>query len=216
MSLDQFASSQLRDNWKELNLHQLDATMGQKWMQNELRKRFGIDGGYTNLDLRTETVNGKHPHVRADFTRTPFRNGAFSLILFDPPFLVDRRSISGHDYRMKTFSQYTRPVKLHQDYAGGYGWKGGGEAFGSWLSRADLRKQLYAAFTELRRILAPEGRIIFKWTDSDATLKYALSLKNGLQVDRIWKRRSKGGKHSVTYYVWMKKGVNESERARRI
>ncbi len=61
MSLDEFTSSlTLRDNWKELNLRQLDATMGQKWMQNELRKRFGIDGGYLlSHTLRSPLPSGQ-------------------------------------------------------------------------------------------------------------------------------------------------------------
>jgi tRNA G10 N-methylase Trm11 len=207
LSLDQFTSPQLRDNWKDLNLRQLDVTMGQKWMQKELRKRFGTDGGFTNLDIRGTTSNGHHPHVQADFANTPFRNAIFNVILFDPPFLVDRRSISGHDYRLKSFRHYSgKDEKYRPGYAGWKGAYGGGpRKYGAFLSRTDLRKQLYATFTELRRILAPEGRIIFKWTNSDQTLKWALSLKNGLEVDHIWNRRSKGGDIKTTYYVWLKK-----------
>jgi len=213
LNLDGFTGSFIvRDNWKELNIQQLDATMGQKWMQKELRKRFGIDGGFTNLDIRQTTSNGFHPHVRADFAHTPFRNDTFHRILFDPPFLVDRRSISGHDYRIKAFQQYTRPQGFHRDYsyAPGYaGWKGayggGPRKYGAFLTRSDLRKQLYMTFTELRRILHPEGRIIFKWTNSDQSLKWALSLKNGLETERIWSRPSRGGNIKTTYYIWLKK-----------
>jgi len=203
MSLDQFATErvQLRDNWKELNLRQLDVTMGQKGMQNELRKRFGVDGGYTNTDLRRTTSQGAHPHVQASFEHLPFLNAIFNVILFDPPFLVDRRSLSGHDYRRRFFQHYTVPVN-NSGHAPRIG-----EKYGLWISRNQLRKQLYRAFTELKRILAPDGRIIFKWTDSDASIKYALSLKNGLIVEKILTRNSGYRlKSSVTtYYVWLKK-----------
>ena len=210
MSLDTFTDLFLvRDNWKDLNLRQLDVTMGQKGMQAELRRRFGVDGGYTNSDLRRTTSNGYHPHILADFQKLPFRNAIFNVILFDPPFLTDRRSVSGHDYRLKQFAHY-RVTRNNSGYGPPLG-----EKYGLWVSKTQLRKSLYAAFTELKRILAPEGRIIFKWTNSDATLKYALSLKNGLVVERVWKRKSgyRTKARKTTYYVWMKKGVNESERA---
>jgi len=202
MSLDRFTEVSLRDNWKELNLRQLDVTMGQKGMQVELRRRFGVDGGYTNTDLRGTTSNGSHPHIRADFQKLPFRNAIFNVILFDPPFLVDRRSLSGHDYRVKQFAHYTVQINKsgHAPFIG--------EKYGLWVSRNQLRKQLFAAFTELQRILAPTGRIIFKWTNSDQSLKWALSLKNGLQVERIFKRKSgyRVKATRTTYYVWLRHG----------
>lgn len=202
MSLDQFTSVELRDNWKELNLRQLDVTMGQKGMQAELRRRFGVDGGYTNTDLRRTTLYGDHPHVQASFENLPFPNAIFNVILFDPPFLVDRRSISGHDYRRRYFKKYT--VQEKPGYAGTPG--NIGQKFGAWPTRPALRKQLFHSFTELKRILAPQGRIIFKWTNSDASLKWALSLKNGLAVERVYTRKSMGGKTKKTYYVWLRHG----------
>jgi len=212
LSLDRFTDSfVVKDNWKDLNLRQLDVTMGQKWMQKELRRRFGIDGGYMNTDLRTSSRFGHHPHVRADFTCLPFPDNWFKLILFDPPFLVSRNSISGHDYRACHFAQYTSNLslksafpKLHPNdkYTGKQLID-----FGAWPTRIMLRKMMFKAFTELRRVLAGDGRIIFKWTDSDQSLKWALSLKNGLETDRIWKRQSGGGKLQTTYYVWLKKPV---------
>jgi len=200
LSLDQFGSLVLRDNWKHLNLRQIDLTMGQKWMQKEIQKTFGINGGYTNLDLRRKTSNGCRPHVQADFMRTPFRDQAFDLILYDPPFLVDRRSISGRDYRIRHFSHYRAERKT-----GPQGYEG--QKFGYWTSSDGLSKSLHRAFTEIKRILSPTGFCIFKWADSDKTLKFALSRKNGLIVERIWKRKSRGGKHTTTYYVWLKKPV---------
>lgn len=202
MSLDRFTSSfVVRDNWRELNLHHLDVTMGQKGMQKELRKRFGIDGGYTNSDLRRTTLYGAHPHIQASFECLPFPDNTFTLILYDPPFLVDRRSISGHDYRRRYFKDYT--VQEKSGYAGTPG--NIGQKFGAWPTRPALRKQLFRSFTELKRILHPDGQIIFKWTDSDASLKWALSLKNGLEVERVFSRKSGGGKTKKTYYVWLKK-----------
>lgn len=205
MSLDHFPteSVQLRDNWKELNLRQLDVTMGQKGMQAELRRRFGVDGGYTNTDLRRTTSQGAHPHVQASFEHLPFLNAIFSVILFDPPFLVDRRSLSGHDYRRRFFQHYTVQINNsgHAPLIG--------EKYGLWISRNQLRKQIFAAFTELKRILAPDGRIIFKWTNSDQSLKWVLSLKNGLQTERVFKRKSGSRLKATrtTYYVWLKKPV---------
>jgi hypothetical protein len=204
LSLDRFTDSFIvRDNWKELNLRQLDVTMGQKGMQAELRRRFGVDGGYTNTDLRRTTSRGAHPHVQATFEHLPFKNDSFNVILFDPPFLIDRRSLSGHDYRCRYFQHYTVPIN-NSGHAAPIG-----EVYGLWVSRGQLRKQLYRAFTELKRILAPEGRIIFKWTDSDASIKYALSLKNGLMVEKTLTRHSgyRLKATATTYYVWLKKPV---------
>src|SRR5947199_141651 len=80
LSLDRFIITEpspgiLVDRWQELNLHQLDVTMGQKGMQAELQRRFGVDGGYTNTDLRRTTSNRSHPHILADFQKLPFRSG---------------------------------------------------------------------------------------------------------------------------------------------
>ena len=191
----------LVDRWQELNLRQLDVTMGQKGMQAELQRRFGVDGGYINTDLRRTTSNGSHPHILADFQKLPFRSGIFQRILFDPPFLVDHRSLSGHDYRARNFAHYTVPImKGEAAYIG--------RQYGLWVSRTHLRKELFAAFTELRRILAPTGQIIFKWTNSDQSLKWALSLKNGLEVERIFKRKSgyRPTAKCTTYYVWLRHG----------
>jgi len=209
LSLDRFIEAKpkqiagflVEDCWSELNLDQLDVTMGQKGVQRELQRRYGVNGGYTNTDLRRTTSNGAHPHIQADFQHLPFRSGHFKIILFDPPFLVDRRSLSGHDYRRRYFQHYTVQVNKSGHAASI------GENYGLWISREQLRKQLYAAFTELRRILHPNGRIIFKWTDSDATLKYALSLKNGLVVEKTMKRKSgyRLKASATTYYVWLRR-----------
>ena len=197
------------DPWQDLNLEQIDVTMGQKWMQKELQRRFGLNGGYLNTDLRMKTRMGDRPHARADFTNLPFRSDWFKLILFDPPFLVDRHSISGHDYRTSQFAHFTGApnpgVKLPKTVPNDQYHGKQLIDFGAWPTRTALRKHLFRAFTELRRVLAPDGRIIFKWTNSDTPLKFALSLKNGLEVERVWKRRSKGGNLKTTYYVWLSK-----------
>src|SRR3989442_247975 len=111
-------SLKLVDEWQELNLPALDATMGQKRMQKELRRRFGINGGYVNLDLRLKTSNGFRPHLQADFTKMPFKDSSFKIILFDPPFLIDNRPIPKDDYRGYHGSRrLERDLLVHQSLA---------------------------------------------------------------------------------------------------
>ena len=190
MSLDRFVvieprkfSGLVEDRWKALNLSQLDLTMGQKWMQKDIHRSFGVNGGYTNLAwTRTAKWRGKDlkgkPHVRGDFTRALFRSGAFKLILFDPPHL------SGPS---KLLLSRMNDAKSFVDAA--HTWR----VFGWFDNVGHMRKQLYLAFREISRLLTPGGVVIFKWSPRMKPLKWALNLRPGtLAVIEIKERKSRG------------------------
>src|SRR5437588_9007829 len=128
----------------------LDMTSGLRGMQNELHEWAGI-----NIDAsRFRRVD-----IRADFTKLPFKDGAFSKILFDPPHVLDQRN---------TLLGTVNPT-------GGLGpvlatWK-----YGSYRNVDQLRKALYAGSREAYRVLEDRGILIFKWSDAEKSFNWALS-----------------------------------------
>jgi len=204
MSLDRFVEKEpqrfaglTEDRWQSLNLTQLDLTMGQKWMQKDIHRAYGVNGGYTNLAwTRTAKWRGKDlkgkPHVRGDFTRSPFRSASFRLILFDPPHL------SGPS---KLLLSRMNDAKSFVDAA--HTWR----VFGWFDNIGHMRKQLYLAFREIERLLMTGGVVIFKWSPRMKPLKWTLRLvPRGLRVEKIIERKSRGAtKKWPTYHVWIKR-----------
>ena len=87
------------------------------------------------------------PTVVADFTRLPFRNETFDLIVFDPPHIV-------RDKPSKSF--------LRTKY---------GE-----LNSSDWDATIRTGFEECWRVLKSGGTLHFKWADSSRPLKEVLQL----------------------------------------
>lgn len=111
-------------------------------------------------DVRSETVTVTDRTHREDGTRTltvapdqemdfralPFRDGAFRLVVFDPPHLV--KAGEGSWLRAK----YGR------------------------LDPQTWRDDLHRGFAECFRVLEPEGVLIFKWAETQIPVREVLSL----------------------------------------
>jgi SAM-dependent methyltransferase len=87
------------------------------------------------------------PDEIQDFRNMPYEDGAFKLVVWDPPHIL-RRNASGK-YLTRVYGV------LHTDT-----WK------------EDLRK----GFSECWRVLAEDGVLIFKWAETDRKLKDILPL----------------------------------------
>jgi SAM-dependent methyltransferase len=94
---------------------------------------------YEVIQLTDRTVEVK-PDVVCDFRALPFCDGAFSLVVFDPPHL-----------------KFAGPRSFHRA-------KYGVLTPGMW--RDDLAK----GFSEAWRVLRTAGTLIFKWNESDVRL----------------------------------------------
>lgn len=120
--------------------------------KNDARVTFG--------DVRSETVVVTDRSHREDGTRTltiapdrlmdfralPFPDGAFRLVVFDPPHLL--RAGEGGWLRAK----YGR------------------------LDPATWRDDLRKGFAECFRVLEPEGVLIFKWAETQVSVREVLAL----------------------------------------
>lgn len=104
--------------------------------------------------LETTLCDGRRfeikPDIQADFTAMPYGDGAFSMIIFDPPHLKcakEQQQCSG--WQMKKYGSL--PKK---------GWE-------STLSRG---------FRECFRVVKEHGFVIFKWSEVDIPLTRVLAL----------------------------------------
>lgn len=85
------------------------------------------------------------PDYLSDFTKLPFRNYQFNLIIFDPPHLI---------------------------HAGENSWLA--KKYGR-LDKETYQAQLHAGFEELWRVLALDGVLLFKWNNNQVPFKDVLS-----------------------------------------
>ena len=103
--------------------------------------------------LDTELCDGRHfeinPDVVADFTKMPYDDNSFSMVVFDPPHL-----------------KYTGSKKEAD------GWQ---MIKYGYLSK-DWREVLRKGFLECFRVLKPGGFLIFKWNETDIRLSQILKL----------------------------------------
>lgn len=130
------------------------------------------------VDRRTEVVERSvkatekrfkpiniNPDIECDFTKLPFPENSFSLVVFDPPhgFFGDR-SFMAKEYG--TLRQYS-----------------------------DWREMLRKGFAECFRVLKPQGTLIFKWNETDVPVSQVLALtpekplfghKSGKQMKTHW------------------------------
>lgn len=104
------------------------------------------------IDRRSETIYAKDknrpdgvrkidvkPDMIADFRALPFEDNSFSLVVFDPPHIMENRC--GHNSRMA-------------------------QVYGT-LSKYTWRDDLVAGFKECFRILKPSGTLVFKWAETN-------------------------------------------------
>lgn len=111
----------------------------------------------TLCDGRTIEIN---PDVIADFRNIPFPDNTFSLVVFDPPHLINAGKKS-------------------------------------WLSKKygtlphDWRPYLKAGFEECKRVLKPDGVLVFKWSEDQIKTVEVLKAigENPLFGDRRSKTR---------------------------
>lgn len=120
--------------------------------KNDARVTFGdvrsetvvvTDRSHRKDGTRTLTVS---PDRLMDFRALPFPDGAFRLVVFDPPHLL--RAGEGGWLRAK----YGR------------------------LDPATWRDDLRAGFAECFRVLEPEGVLIFKWAETQVSAREVLAL----------------------------------------
>jgi len=88
------------------------------------------------------------PDVLANFKSLPFDDESFSLVVFDPPHILENRC--GRNSRMA-------------------------QVYGT-LSQDNWREDITAGFRECFRILRPAGVLIFKWAETNIRLGEVVSL----------------------------------------
>lgn len=117
--------------------------------------------------LETTLCDGRHfevnPDVQADFTNMPYRDGSFSMVVFDPPHLL--RSIKF----CKTRDIYN--ASSSKSKVTGYQMI----KYGA-LGNADWKEVLHNGFVECFRVLKHGGFLIFKWNDTDIKVSEILKL----------------------------------------
>lgn len=102
---------------------------------------------------RTHRADGQRtlviaPDEQVDFRALPYRDGAFRLVVFDPPHLL--RAGPGSWLRAK---------------------------YGT-LNAATWRDDLRSGFAECFRVLADDGILIFKWAETQIRTREVLALTN--------------------------------------
>lgn len=136
----------------------------------------------TYTDIRKETLVTKDrdytrkieidPDTIADFRNLPYRDYSFNLVVFDPPHLKDLGKTS---WLAKKYGR---------------------------LDKDNWQNDLAQAFTELWRVLALDGVLIFKWSDNQIPFKDVLKL---VGHDPIF-----GDKRGHTrWFVFIKPSIND-------
>lgn len=110
----------------------------------------------TYTDIRRETVTAKDrqytrkividPDTIADFTNLPFGDSEYNLIVFDPPHL---NRAGKNSWLVKKYGR---------------------------LEKNNWQETLQKGFSELWRVLAANGVLLFKWSDNQIPFKKVLEL----------------------------------------
>lgn len=130
------------------------------------------------VDKRREIVeatdssqkNGKriiniNPDIIADFTKLPFENESFYMVVFDPPHM---NSLGKNSWMSKKY----------------------GRLEDNW--QEELRKGFY----ECMRVLKTNGTLIFKWNETDITVKEIIRI---IEHEPLFGHKS--GKRSNTHWM---------------
>lgn len=109
----------------------------------------------TYTDIRKETLKIKdrnltrevviNPDMVEDFTKLPYQDYEFKLIVFDPPHLIHA---GRNSWLVKKYGR---------------------------LDKETYQAKLHAGLEELWRVLALDGTLLFKWSDSQISFKEVLS-----------------------------------------
>lgn len=142
-------------------------------------------------EVNTNLCDGRHfeikPDVVADFRSMPYPDNTFRLVVFDPPHLM--RSVEGSLFDdIYSESGKAKPTSWQKIKYGA-------------LGNADWKDTLKRGFSECFRVLQVGGFLIFKWNDTDHTVKEILRLTDQKPI-----LGHKSGKLNKTHWLlFMKK-----------
>lgn len=129
-------------------------------------------------NVETTLCDGRHfevrPDIQADFTRMPYPDASFSMVVFDPPHLLKSSRAPESAAASPTGWQQLKYGALY----------------------ADWRKVLRQGFAECFRVLKPGGFLIFKWNETDIKVSEVLELTPERPVFG-----HKSGKLSKTHWI---------------
>lgn len=116
--------------------------------------------------LETELCDGRKfevsPDIQMDFTRMPFDDDRFQLVIFDPPHLTRNTPASKFNVMYGTLASSDQPTGYqHIKY---------GALSPKW------HQMLGQGFKECFRVLKPGGVLIFKWNETDIKVSEILKL----------------------------------------
>lgn len=142
--------------------------------------------------LETELCDGRKfevtPDIQIDFTKMPFADNRFNLVIFDPPHLT--RNTGGNKSKFNTMYGTLNNKELPT----GYQQIKYGALYEDWHGMLSL------GFKECFRVLKSGGVLIFKWNETDIKVSEVLKLT---EEKPIFGNRS--GKASKTHWlVFMK------------
>ena len=128
----------------------LDATCGSKMIWFNQDNEFAVFVDKRELDCEAIWTSGDgkatrycsiHPDIIADFTDLPFADDTFYHVIFDPPHLVD---VGDNAWMAKMYGR---------------------------LSKDTWSQVLHDGFAECMRVLKPHGTLIFKWNETQISVK---------------------------------------------
>lgn len=122
-----------------------------------------------NREIETTLCDGRkfevHPDCQTDFTKLPFEENSFRMVVFDPPHLIGE-------------SKGWQKIK--------YGY----------LDKENWRETIEKGFSECFRVLEPGGFLIFKWNETNISVKDILECT---QQKTVFGHKS--GKQSNTHWI---------------
>ncbi len=122
------------------------------------------------------------PDVVADFTRIPYNDNTFRMVVFDPPHLLYNTGKSKFADLYGSLNEKATPTGYqHIKYGALYG---------------DWRDMLSQGFKECFRVLCDGGILIFKWNETDVKVREVLALTPEKPVFG-----HKSGKASKTHWI---------------
>jgi len=154
----------------------LDMTSGLLGMQWETKIHAAI-----NLDASPQ----RKVTIRGDFTKLPFKDASFEMVLFDPPHTVDSRN---------TLLGTLNPQAGSGPHLAAF-------KYGCYRNMTDLRKGVSQGALEAWRVLRSDGVMIFKWSNSEKPFSWAhdtITKVTRFQVFNIQIKSSKANPKNLT------------------
>ena len=146
------------------------------------------------MDIRqveTHLCDGREfevkPDIVGDFTKIPFGDNRFSMVVFDPPHLLRNTGKSKMADMYGSLNEKALPTGYQQI------------KYGALYS--DWRDMLSKGVKECFRVLRPGGFLIFKWNETDIKVSEVLSLTEEKPIFG-----HKSGKASKTHWICFSKG----------